>query len=596
MDTDARPIRDGDRSIFGHLDFRIDYIRGEVAPACGHVTRQREIRQGREVDIVGTADAAFQHATVPDGNGVSCGQIVDLDGLGVPADPPWLDVDHPAGSELDGFRGAADGVQRLIQADRRAEAGLQPGMVADVVVVQRLFDHHEIVSVECLQMFCIGQMVGAVGVDHEGHVAEPRPDQVDRLNVPPRFDFDLDAPVAGSPLDLHALDELIERILNAYRNTGFDRRPDTSEHTPQRCVVLLRKEIPGCHLDGGLGHVVSANSLQRSIDVARMRELAAEHERSDEVVDDVPRRACRFGAVVRIFIGDALGEASAPLLLDRDEDEGTLMNTAKAGLEEANERKTKQTQLDPLDTHGTMLTQEAALYCGVIPDPPKAGAKVEARAAQLQTLQFRYITIEGPAGVGKSVLADRLGARLDAMVVLDEKENPFIADFHAGRPGAGFQTQLFFTLARHRQLTSLRQTDLFSQMTVCDYLFDRDKIYAYLNLDDNELYIYERLYALLAPDTPTPDLVIYLQSPTDVLRRRLRDRAKARPELPTLDDDYVRELNEAYNHFFFHYTATPLLVIETSQLDLTWGDEAVADLERQLRSMGKGTRYYVPRT
>jgi hypothetical protein len=88
-----------------------------------------------------------------------------------------------------------------------------------------------------------------------------------------------------------------------------------------------------------------------------MRELAAEHERSDEVVDDVPRGACRFGAVVRIFIGDALGEASAPLLLDRNEDEGTLMNAAKAGLEEANERETKQTQLDPLDTHGTMLTQ-----------------------------------------------------------------------------------------------------------------------------------------------------------------------------------------------------------------------------------------------
>jgi deoxyadenosine/deoxycytidine kinase len=210
-------------------------------------------------------------------------------------------------------------------------------------------------------------------------------------------------------------------------------------------------------------------------------------------------------------------------------------------------------------------------------------------------LEFRYITIEGPAGVGKSVLVDRLGARLDATIVLDETDNPFIADFHAGRPGAGFQAQLFFTLARHRQLTSLRQTDLFSQTTVCDYLFARDKIYAYLNLDDNELYIYERLYELLVPDTPLPDLVIYLQSPTDVLRRRLRERARVKPELPSLDDDYVRELNEAYNHFFFHYTATPLLVIETSQLDLSWGDEALTDLERQIRSMGKGTRYYVPR-
>ena len=198
--------------------------------------------------------------------------------------------------------------------------------------------------------------------------------------------------------------------------------------------------------------------------------------------------------------------------------------------------------------------------------------------------------------MGKSLLADRLGSRLDATVVLDETENPFLADFYADRPGAGFQAQLFFTLSRHRQQTALRQSDLFSQLTICDYLFDRDKIYAYLNLDDNELFIYQRLYELLAEDVRSPDLVIYLQTPTDVLRRRLRERARANPELPALDDDYVGELNEAFNHFFFHYTATPLLVVETSQLDLSWGEESLADLDRQLRTMGKGTRYYVPRT
>jgi deoxyguanosine kinase len=210
--------------------------------------------------------------------------------------------------------------------------------------------------------------------------------------------------------------------------------------------------------------------------------------------------------------------------------------------------------------------------------------------------EFRYIAIEGPVGVGKSALADRLGARLDATNVLDEGENPFLADFYGGRAGSAFQAQLFFTLARHRQQTMLRQSDLFSQVTVCDYLFERDKIYAYLNLDDNELFIYQRLYELLAPDVPTPDLVIYLQTPTDVLRRRLKDRARANPDAPSLDDEYVRELNEAYNHFFFHYNATPLLVVETSQFDLSWGDEALDDLVKQLRGMGKGTRYYVPRT
>jgi len=211
-------------------------------------------------------------------------------------------------------------------------------------------------------------------------------------------------------------------------------------------------------------------------------------------------------------------------------------------------------------------------------------------------LDFRYIAIEGPAGVGKSHLADQLGARLDATVVLDEADNPFIGDFYAGRQGAAFQAQLFFTLARHRQQASLRQSDLFSQLTICDYLFERDKIYAYLNLDDNELFIYQRLYELLTPDLPSPDLVIYLQTPTEVLRKRLRERARADPDVPVPDEGYIREVNEAYTHFFFHYTATPLLVVETSQLDLSWGEEALAALERQIRFMGKGTRYYVPRT
>jgi deoxyguanosine kinase len=214
-------------------------------------------------------------------------------------------------------------------------------------------------------------------------------------------------------------------------------------------------------------------------------------------------------------------------------------------------------------------------------------------------LDFRYIAIEGPLGVGKTALADRLGARFDATIVLDDTENPFLADFYAERPGAAFQAQLFYTLARHRQQMSLRQSDLFSQLTICDYLFERDKIYAYLNLDDNELFIYQRLYELLVPDLPQPDLVVYLQSPTDVLRRRLRERARADGDALSAvsgNDDYVRELNEAYNHFFFHYNSSPLLVIETSQLDLSWGETAVADLERQIRAMGKGTRYYVPRT
>jgi deoxyguanosine kinase len=212
-------------------------------------------------------------------------------------------------------------------------------------------------------------------------------------------------------------------------------------------------------------------------------------------------------------------------------------------------------------------------------------------------MSFQYIAIEGPIGVGKSSLAERLATRLDATTIIEESENPFLADFYGGRPGAALQAQLFYLLNRHRQQMTVRQGDLFAQTTVSDYLFDKDKIFAYLNLDDNELFIYQRLYDLLSKDVPPPDLVIYLQAPTDVLLRRLRDRARDL-DRDTIDPDpgYLKELNEAYQHFFFHYTTTPLLVVETSQLDLAGSDEALDDLIKQINGMGRGTQYYVPRT
>ena len=213
-------------------------------------------------------------------------------------------------------------------------------------------------------------------------------------------------------------------------------------------------------------------------------------------------------------------------------------------------------------------------------------------------MSFRSIAIDGPIGVGKTALAERLAARLDGTTILEERENPFLPDFYKGRPGAALQAQLFYLLNRHQQQTAQRQSNLFTQVTICDYVFDKDKIFAYLNLDDNELFIYQRLYDLLAADIPSPDLVIYLQAPTDVLEARLKARAALREadaEALEPDADYLRELNEAYQHFFFHYTATPLLVVETSQVELHSSDEALEDLVRQITTMGKGTRYYVPR-
>jgi deoxyguanosine kinase len=212
-------------------------------------------------------------------------------------------------------------------------------------------------------------------------------------------------------------------------------------------------------------------------------------------------------------------------------------------------------------------------------------------------VSFRYIAIEGPIGVGKTRLAQRLASRIDGTTVLEDADNPFLTDFYNDRPGSALQAQLFYLLNRHRQLMGMRQADLFQHTVVCDYVFDKDKIFAYLNLDDNELFIYQRLYELLARDIAPPDLVVYLQAPSDVLLRRLKTRpSDPDRELPQPDAEYLRELNEAYQHFFFHYTATPLLVVETSQFDPETSDEALDDLVRQISGMTRGTRYYVPRT
>jgi len=212
-------------------------------------------------------------------------------------------------------------------------------------------------------------------------------------------------------------------------------------------------------------------------------------------------------------------------------------------------------------------------------------------------VDYRYLAIEGPIGVGKTALAERLAARVDATAILEDTENPFLGDFYQDKPGAAFQAQLFFLLNRHRQLSGLRQTELFSQVAICDYLFEKDRVYAYLDLNDNELFIYQRLYELLVREVPKPDLVVYLQAPTEVLVKRLRERSRD-PEhhgfLP--DAGYIKELNEAYHHFFFHYNSTPLLVVETSQIDFGRSDEAVDDLVRQIKTLGRGTQYYVPRT
>jgi deoxyadenosine/deoxycytidine kinase len=206
----------------------------------------------------------------------------------------------------------------------------------------------------------------------------------------------------------------------------------------------------------------------------------------------------------------------------------------------------------------------------------------------------KYIVIEGPIGVGKTSLAQLLAKELNARLSLEKVEdNPFLARFYQDRRQFSFQTQIFFLLSRYRQLESLTQQDLFSAVTLSDYFMPKDRIFATLNLEPDELTLYDQIYSLLNPRIPKPDLVIYLQAETHVLMRRIKQRGREYEN--GMEWDYLAALNQAYNDFFFYYNDTPLLVIQTSEIDFVKSRADLEDLLEKMTHMGKGTQYYIPR-
>jgi deoxyguanosine kinase len=208
-------------------------------------------------------------------------------------------------------------------------------------------------------------------------------------------------------------------------------------------------------------------------------------------------------------------------------------------------------------------------------------------------VEANYIVIEGVIGVGKTSLAKILAEKINARVVLEEvEENPFLEDFYRDPARFAFQVQIFFLLSRYRQQMEFPQQDLFQQKTVSDYLFDKDKIFAYINLNEKELSLYERLWSFLCKDVPRPDLVIYLQANTETLMCRIRERNRSYER--DISSEYIQRLNEAYNYFFFHYTESPLLVVNTAKIDFVHNPDDLEDLLEQIRKPHLGTRYYVP--
>lgn len=207
----------------------------------------------------------------------------------------------------------------------------------------------------------------------------------------------------------------------------------------------------------------------------------------------------------------------------------------------------------------------------------------------------RYIVIDGPIGVGKTSLATLLAPELNARLIFERaEENPFLTDFYHDPARFRFQTQIFFLMSRFAQQEEFSQHDLFNQVTISDYLFAKDRIFAYLNLNDHELALYEQIYKMIEPRIVRPDLVIFLQADTETILRRIKQRA--RPFEKDVSRDYIEAVNEAYSHYFFRYTETPLLVINTSDIDFVHNPQDLDDLIRQILSMRQGTLYYVPRS
>lgn len=208
-------------------------------------------------------------------------------------------------------------------------------------------------------------------------------------------------------------------------------------------------------------------------------------------------------------------------------------------------------------------------------------------------INFRHIAIEGVFRSRKTLLAHLLAQKIGGQLVLDQTANPYLRDFYNEREGAAFLAQLIFLANRYHQQARLLQRDLFVDRIICDYLFEKDKIYAYQTLTDDELQVYERIYGILAERVPRPDLVIYLQISVNTLIRRIEKEGDSLEK--NISDKYLEDIVEAYDYFFFNYKATPLLVVKADDLDLSQEQE-VWDLIDQVKQLTRGTLYYVPQS
>ncbi len=205
----------------------------------------------------------------------------------------------------------------------------------------------------------------------------------------------------------------------------------------------------------------------------------------------------------------------------------------------------------------------------------------------------RYIVVEGPIGVGKTSLAARLADSLGASLLLEEaQDNPFLERFYQNPRQAALPTQLYFLFQRARQIKALRQRDLFRPARVADFLMEKDRLFAELTLDDDELRLYQQVYGQLTLDAPAPDLVIYLQAPVEVLLARIQKRGLSHERL--IETAYLQHLVDAYTEFFYHYAAAPLLIVNAAEIDPVNNEQDYQQLLERARVVQRGRHYFNP--
>ena len=351
--AETRLVANRDSAPRRGLDGRLDDVALPVPLARRNVARQHEIRQRGQRHVVRSPHARLQHPAAPHRNPRGLSHIVHAFGLAEPRHAPQLDVDDAASAQPDGLLRVVSRADAFVQADVRLEPSLQLGVVDDVVVAERLLDHHQVVVVELAKMFRIGQRVSRVGVRHQLDSGKTLSHPPHHIHVPARLDLDLDALVPRGQLALDLLQKLLDRVLNPNRDAAGNLAPRTAaDLLPQRHPVEARLQVPHRRFQAPTRHVVAADVRRQRVHLRGAVDRAAQHARRRVVAQDHPRRPGPLLVVERAFAGRHFAPAGHALALHFHQDDVALGGAPETGFEEMHQRHFDLSQGDAFNSHG----------------------------------------------------------------------------------------------------------------------------------------------------------------------------------------------------------------------------------------------------